>query len=60
MLVRDIGSKFTPLYFLASLGAGGLAVSFFIYLMFLLPHPNTAMVTFGDVWPILTGPSLFN
>ncbi|OZB75130.1 MAG: hypothetical protein B7X37_03255 [Halothiobacillus sp. 14-55-98] len=60
MLVKNIGAKFNPLYFLASLGAGGLSVSFFIYLMFLLPHPNTPMVTFNDVWPILTGPNIIN
>jgi len=36
---------YSPLYFLASLGAGGLAVSFFMYLNFLLPHPTTPMVT---------------
>lgn len=60
MLRKNLGENFTPLYFLSSLGAGGLAVSFFIYLMFLLPHPNTPMVTFNDVWPILTGPQLGN
>lgn len=32
---------YRPLYFLASLGAGGMAVSFFMYLMFLVPHPHT-------------------
>ena len=60
MLRKNLGGEFTPLYFLSSLGAGGLAVSFFIYLMFLLPHPNTPMVTFNDIWPVLTGNSLSN
>jgi hypothetical protein len=57
MIRKNLGAKFTPLYFLASLGAGGLAVSFFIYLMFLLPHANP-MVTFNDIWPVLTGNNL--
>lgn len=30
--------KFNPLIFLKSLGAGGLAVSFFMYLMFMTKH----------------------
>ena len=30
----------SPLYFLASVGAGGIAVSFFMYLMFWIPHPG--------------------
>ena len=37
--------SYSPLYFLAALGNGGLAVSFFIYLMFMLPHPHTPIPT---------------
>ncbi|MEO5365595.1 MAG: hypothetical protein H7831_04460 [Magnetococcus sp. WYHC-3] len=37
---------YAPQYFLAALGNGGLAVSFFIYLMFLVPHPDTPIPTF--------------
>lgn len=37
--------EYSPLYFLAALDAGGLAVSFFMYLNFLIPHPTTPMVT---------------
>ena len=40
---------YNPLYFLASLGNGGLAVSFFIYLMFMLPHPESAIPTFATL-----------
>lgn len=43
------GARYAPTYFLAALGNGGLAVSFFIYLMFLLPHPDTPVPTFADV-----------
>lgn len=38
-------APFKPLYFLAALGAGGLSVSFFMFLMFLVPHPETPMPT---------------
>ena len=42
--------KYSPLYFLSALGAGGLAVSFFIYLMFLVPHEGTPMATYPFVY----------
>lgn len=45
--------KYTPLYFLIALGAGGLAVSFFMYLTFLVPHKNIPMATFDFVYPVL-------
>lgn len=48
---------YNPLYFLAALGAGGLAVSFFMYPMFLVPHPDTPMVTFDHLWPLIIGGS---
>lgn len=47
MVLRD---KFSPTCFLGALGAGGLSVSFFMYLMFLVPHPNTPMATFEYVF----------
>lgn len=40
---------YRPLYFLASLGAGGMAVSFFMYLMFLVPHPHTPIPRLADL-----------
>lgn len=54
MLVNNLRERYSPMYFLAALSAGGLAVSFFIYPMFLLPHPDTPMVTFNHLWPALT------
>jgi hypothetical protein len=45
--------KFSPMCFLSSLGAGGLSVSFFMYLMFLVPHPNTPMATYDFIMPAL-------
>jgi len=44
----------SPLYFLASVGAGGLAVTFFMYLMFWVPHPDQSVPVFGDVFAALT------
>ena len=50
MILRE---KFSPMCFLSALGAGGLSVSFFMYLMFLVPHPNTPMATFDFIAPTL-------
>jgi len=55
ILSRPDASRYHPQYLLASLGAGGLSVSFFMYLMFLVPHPDVPMVTFDHLWPLLTG-----
>lgn len=41
--------SYSPLYFLASLGAGGLAVTFFMYLMFWVPHSGKPVPTFEDI-----------
>jgi len=30
--------KYSPLYFLGSVGAGGLTITFFMYLMFWVSH----------------------
>ncbi len=49
----QLREKFNPMCFLASLGAGGLSVSFFMYLMFLVPHKGTPMATFNHIFPEL-------
>lgn len=41
--------RYSPLYFLASLGAGGIAVSFFMMLMFWVPHPGRPVPVFEDI-----------
>lgn len=46
--------SYTPLYFLASLGSGGIAVAFFMYLFFWVPHPGTPVPTFEHIWAALT------
>ena len=49
----NLREKFTPMCFLSALGAGGLSVSFFMYLMFLVPHKGSPMATFDFVYPEL-------
>ncbi len=44
-----LGARYSPLYFLASLGAGGLTVTFFMYLMFWVPHPGQPVPVFEDI-----------
>ena len=41
--------NYSPLYFLASLGAGGLAVTFFMWLMHWIPHPGQPVPVFEDI-----------
>lgn len=43
------GDNYSPLFLLASVGAGGLAVSFFMYLMFWVPHPGQPVPVFEDI-----------
>lgn len=45
----------SPLYFLASLGAGGLAVTFFMFLMFWVPHPGQPVPVFEDILAAFLG-----
>lgn len=59
MIRRNLGPAYSPLYFLSALGAGGMAVTFFLYLMFMVDHPDTPLVTFNHLWPLLCeGPPL--
>lgn len=46
---KNLGSEYVPNYFLAALGNGGLAVGFYMYFMFLVPHPDTPMATFNHI-----------
>jgi hypothetical protein len=58
MLCKNLQEKYNPMYHLAALGSGGLSISFFLYLNFLLPH-ESGIISFDQLWPILTGePSL--
>ncbi|OCL85105.1 hypothetical protein AAW30_00249 [Arcobacter porcinus] len=45
--------SFSPTFYLKSLASGVLSISFFIYIMFLVPHPNSPITTFWDIFKIL-------
>lgn len=46
---RILGEQYSPLYFLAALGAGGLTASFFVWLLFWVPHPGQPVPVFEDI-----------
>ncbi len=46
---KNMQERYSPLYFLASVGAGGLATTFFMYLMFWVPHPGRPVPVFEDI-----------
>ncbi|SPF79680.1 TsoY family (seleno)protein [Pseudoprimorskyibacter insulae] len=48
-IYKKPADQYSPLYFLASLGAGGVTVSFFMFLMFWVPHPGRPVPIFEDV-----------
>lgn len=54
-LVKNLKENYNPLYFLAALGPGGMAVSFFMYFMFMVPHPGLPMPTADQIFPIIGG-----
>ncbi len=45
MFQRTPEIPYHPSYWLAALGAGGLSISFFMYLMWMVPHPGYPMPT---------------
>lgn len=47
-----------PLYFLAALGAGGLAVTFFMYLMWMTPHAGQPIPSFSTLYVAFADGSL--
>ncbi|MCK5918224.1 MAG: hypothetical protein KAG34_07350 [Cocleimonas sp.] len=53
MLIKNLHSNYNPLYFLAALGAGGLAVSFFMYPNFMLAHEGAPLLTFNHAYGVL-------
>lgn len=50
---------FEPLHFLNALGAGGIGVSFFMYLMFLTKHPDTPVPTFESIMNAFVNGNIF-
>lgn len=53
-LTKRPADSYSPLYFLASLGAGGLSVTFFMFFFFWVPHPNQPVPIFEDIWAAFT------
>lgn len=52
-MIKNLREHYSPLYFLAALGPGGLAVSFYMYLMFMVPHPGNPMATADFIFPLV-------
>jgi hypothetical protein len=52
------GEAYTPIYFLAALGAGGIVVTFFMWLLFWVPHPGRPVPVFEDIAAVLAQGSL--
>jgi hypothetical protein len=57
-MARGFAVTYRPLYFLSALGMGGLAISFFVYLMFLVPHPGEPIPNFSHIAAVFSGSSL--
>ncbi len=51
---KNLNEQYNPMYHLAALGSGGLSISFFLYLNFMLPH-ESGIISFDQLWPIVTG-----
>ena len=49
--------NYSPLYFLASLGAGWTSVIFFMYLMFMTPHKENPIPTYDTLMSVFTNPA---
>lgn len=45
----NMQGRYNPLYYLSAVGAGGLAVSFFMYLMWLTPHDGAPIPSFSSL-----------
>ena len=54
VMPKNMGEKYSPLYFLASVGAGGLATTFFMYLLYWVPHPGRPVPVFEDIMAYLS------
>lgn len=49
----NLKEEYSPLYFLSSLGAGGLSIGIYMYLMFMIEHPKTPLAVFEDIFPLV-------
>jgi len=51
--------KYNIFYFLAALGNGGLVVSFFMYLLFMVKHPKNPIPIFDDIYNAFNNSSIY-
>lgn len=51
--MKQKNSSYTPQFFLASLGNGGMTVAIYMYLMFLVKHPGKPMANFEHIYAAL-------
>lgn len=56
---KNLKENYSPLYFLSALGAGGMTVTFFMYLMFMTPHEGSPMATWDTLYIQMTGGDMF-
>ncbi|MFA8300037.1 MAG: hypothetical protein ACEPOV_07740 [Hyphomicrobiales bacterium] len=56
---KNLQETYNPLYFLSALGSGGLAISFFMYLQFMIPHKGSPMATYNHVQNFMEQSSTF-
>ena len=54
-LKRPTAEGYSPLFFLSALGSGGLSISFFMYLMFWLPHAGSPIPAFSHIALVFQG-----
>lgn len=50
---------YSPLFFLSALGSGGLSISFFMYLMFWMPHSGSPIPAFSHMAAVFQGDVLW-
>ena len=52
-LRKDLKEGYSPMLFLASLGAGGAVITFFMYLLFMIPHKGAPIPRFEHIMAVL-------
>lgn len=58
-LRKPSANGYSPLFFLSALGSGGLSISFFMYLMFWMPHKGSPIPAFSHMADVFQGSSLW-
>ncbi len=48
-MLKNLEKNYSPLFFLSALGNGGLTVAFFVFFMFMMPHPDSPIATLDSV-----------